>query len=418
MHKYCTNYFKEPLYLNSIYLILTTIVGTGSGFFFWIITAKYYSAEDIGFSVAVISSIGLLSLFSRFGLEIGIISYLPIEREKNSMINSCLAIISLTSIAMAVVYLLELETFSPKLLFLKEDTFLMFSFILFTIFYSLYTFQNNVFIALRDTKYSLFQNTVAISKLAILPVFISMNFLGIYVSWGFGFIISVICGNVFISKMIPNYELHFQKRNSVIKEMIRFSLGNYLATIFEAMPNFLYPLLVVHFLGAEMNAYFYIAWSFSAILFIIPKAISTSLFAEGSHSTKELNENLIKSVKFIIVLLIPSILIIFYFGDKILSGFGDDYSKNAFEMLNILAISAIPYSFNMVLVSIKRIRKDVISVIYIHAALMILSLILSSIFVKEIGLNGVAFGWLVANLTVNGIIALLLIRRKKIFARS
>ena len=43
------------------------------------------------------------------------------------------------------------------------------------------------------------------------------------------------------------------------------------------------PIMVLNVLGAEQAAYYYIAYAIAALLFMIPSAISMSLFVEGSH---------------------------------------------------------------------------------------------------------------------------------------
>jgi len=50
-------------------------------------------------------------------------------------------------------------------------------------------------------------------------------------------------------------------------------------------PNMILPIMVLNVLGAEQAAYYYIAYAIAALLFMIPNAISMSLFVEGSHGS-------------------------------------------------------------------------------------------------------------------------------------
>ena len=43
---------KDPLYKNSIFLMLSSVTGTGTGFIFWVIAARLYST-DVGLSSTV-----------------------------------------------------------------------------------------------------------------------------------------------------------------------------------------------------------------------------------------------------------------------------------------------------------------------------------------------------------------------------
>ena len=75
-------HWKDPLYRNSFFLIISFVLNAAFGFIFWIIAARFYSNDDIGIASALISSIGLLVLLSGFGLVDSIIRYLPRERQE------------------------------------------------------------------------------------------------------------------------------------------------------------------------------------------------------------------------------------------------------------------------------------------------------------------------------------------------
>ena len=56
-------------------------------------------------------------------------------------------------------------------------------------------------------------------------------------------------------------------------------------------PRFDSPAFFAALLGAENNAYFYVAWMIANVLFAIPRSISQSLFVEGSYSKNNIKEN-------------------------------------------------------------------------------------------------------------------------------
>ena len=58
------------------------------GFFFWIINALLYSAEQVGIGTTLISIMTLISSFSIFGLGNRIIRYLPTSERKDKKINT------------------------------------------------------------------------------------------------------------------------------------------------------------------------------------------------------------------------------------------------------------------------------------------------------------------------------------------
>lgn len=408
--KFLSN-LNDHLYKNAFFLMLNTLTGSGSGFLFWIIAARFYDPENVGLAVGIISSIGLLSVFTRFGLEIGIIRYLPNVENKISTINSCLNVVIISSLLFTSIFILSINFLSPKLVLIKENPFLILGFLLFSLASSIITIQNNIFAALRSSKYTLFQSLITMSRILLLPLFVSLNFVGIYFSHGIGMLVATFFGNTFIRRIFPNYKPFIEIKKEIISEMFHFSVGNYVAVMFEIIPGFVFPLLILYVLNSEMNAYFYVSWSFSSILFMIPKSTATSLFVEGSHSKNEFKSNVIKALKFTFILLIPMILILFFFGNYMLSLFGAKYAANAFEALRVFSVGCIFYSFNELYISIKRVQKETFSVILIYGVLMIFSIIFGYLLMKDIGLVGIAFGWGLSNVVVNILIGITLIKK-------
>ena len=105
-----------------------------------------------------------------------------------------------------------------------------------------------------------------------------------------------------------------------LREIFRFSLGNYTAGIFQMAPLII-PVMIVNAVGAREGAYYYIAHTLAMLFFTVPAGVSLSLFVEGSHEMP-LRESSIKSLKFAVLILIPAIAVVFLFGDKLLLVFG------------------------------------------------------------------------------------------------
>lgn len=391
------NILSASLFKNSLYLMLTTLFGSGSGFFFWILAARFYSSDEVGLAVAIISAMSLLSLFSRFGFDIGIIRYLPNANNKSEMINSCLTTISISSIIVSITFLIGLNIFSPKLLFLRENKLYATLFVIFTLMNCILVTQNNIFAALKCSKYSLIQTLIAMSRILLLPIVVIYGLFGMYFSYGIGILAASIIGNSFISKIHPIYKPKPWIQKNIMKIIVTFSFKNYIASIFEGATNYILPLLVLHILGAEKNAYFYIAWTFSSFINMIPRATAISLFAEGSNKNNNIKKDSIASIKFIYTLLIPLIILIFIFGRYILLIFGEDYSKNAFDLLVIFALTGIPFTLNMIYVTIKRIQNDITPVIYIYLFIAVSTIFSSYLLLGHFGINGVGISYFIVN---------------------
>jgi O-antigen/teichoic acid export membrane protein len=151
-------------------------------------------------------------------------------------------------------------------------------------------------------------------------------------------------------------------------------------------------------LGAEANAYFYIAWQISMLIIIFSKSISNSLFAELMLTKEDISELVKKSIKIMSTLLVCFIGGTFLFGKYVLLFFGSDYVVNSFSLLCLLVFASIPFSFNTIYVGIMRSRGDYLIAISVYGLTALLTLVGSFILMNNYGLLGVAYSWNIANI--------------------
>src|SRR4030042_5985578 len=156
--KFYNLFAKDSLYRNAIYLMLNTGVMAFLGFFFWVINTRLYSTEQVGIGTTLISVMMLISSFSILGLDSALIRYLPASVRKNEKINTSFILVTLMSILISMIYLIFLKTFSPKLLFIRENIIFALLFVLFIVFCSLNTISENIFIAYRSSNYVLIKS--------------------------------------------------------------------------------------------------------------------------------------------------------------------------------------------------------------------------------------------------------------------
>ena len=224
---------------------------------------------------------------------------------------------------------------------------------------------------------------------------------GIFASTGIAISVAMLVAMLwFLPRVQKGYIPLPTIRKQIINEIVHYSLGNYFANLLWIAPGLLFPLMVVNTLGAEMNAYFYIAWAIAAVLFMIPSSISLSLFAEGSYERRLLRANTLKSLKLCLVISLPAILLIFAIGDKLLLLFGQSYSESATTLLRLLALSTLPLTINYIFLSIKRVQNDIRGIIVLSVFIAGMTLGLSYFLVGEMGILGVGIGWTIGQTIV------------------
>jgi len=393
-------HLSDPLFKNAYFLMFSSLTSAGSGFFFWLIAARFYSTADIGLASAIISAMGLISMLSLLGFDISLVRFLPEREDKQELINSCLTISFIFSLALALIFIAGINIWSPSLSIIRENKILLLLFVAFTAIAPLTALQSQgIFVGFRKAEYSFIQTIVTFARIGIVPFLTAFGALGIYASYGLTPILAFLLGFLLISR-VCKYRLFPSVKREVINDLFHFSSGNYIARIFEMLPTFVLPIMVVNILGAEKNAYFYIAWQISMLLHAIPRWTSMSLLAECSYNQEEIIWNVRRAMKFILILLTMAITGIFLFGKYLLWIFGEEYARNSLDVLLILVLGSIPFAFNAVYASIKRVKREIKPVIWIYGGIAVITLSVAYSLVRIYGIESVGIGWLVGNIAV------------------
>jgi len=403
---------KDPLYRNSLFLMANTAVTAGLGFFFWMVVARYYTEYEVGVSAAIISAVKLLALISTLGLDIALIRFLPKAREPGEMVNSCFNVCGIVALAVSGIFIAGLDLWSPAIVFVRENAMFLLAFILFAVGWPLSGIVDSVFIAKRRAEFALAKNTIFSLLKIPLPILLALFFhaFGIVSSWGVAIGIALIISLfLFLPRVQERYRPMLRINLNIVKDIWKYSSGNYFVSLFSAAPSLLLPIIVVNLLSGEQNAYFYVAWMISSLLFAIPLAVSTSLFAEGVHSEEELAANVRRSFRFILLLLVPAIILLVLLGKWLLLLFGEGYSSNGLTLLWILGSSSLFAGVNSIYYTILRVRGRIRELLVIHALIAITVLIASSLIAPTVGIVGVGYAWIGAQ-AITSIYVLLRVR--------
>ena len=390
-------FLTTPFYANAVYLMVNTVVGSLLGFFFWVVVTRFYTEAEVGYSAAIISVVTLLANLSLVGLDASLIRFLPRAEKPQELINSCFTLSGLVSLVIAGIFLISVDFWSPALAFIKGNAIFAAVFILFTLVTALSALACASFTARRRAGFVLYQQTIFSLIKIPLPLLFVLFFhaFGIVASWvtacGISLAVSLF---LFLPRVQSPYKPMPTLNLSLIKGMWRYSGGNYLANLISGAMVLILPLMVVNLLGPEQNAYFYVTWMVAALLLTIPIAISSSLFAEGSHFEDKLRENTIKSLKFTFLLLVPSIILLALVGKWLLLAFGQSYSANGLHLLWILAISSLPLGITSIYASILRVTSRIKELIAICGFIAIAVLVVSYLVMPATGIIGIGYAWL------------------------
>jgi len=373
------------------------------------VVARFYTPYEVGVASAIISAVYFLSLLSMLGLDVAIIRFLPRAPKPVELINSCLTLNGLIALVVGGIFIAGLSLWSPALVFVRENAVFILAFLLFAFSWTLSGTIGAIFVAKRRAEFNLAKNTI-ISLLKIpLPILMVLFFhaFGIVSSWGIAAGIAVvICLFFFLPRVQDSYKPVPNLNLNIVKNIWKYSVGNYFASILAAIPSFILPLMIVNLLSGQQNAYFYIAWTIASILFSIPFAASQSLFAEGSHFEDKLRINANKAIRFALVLLVPATILVVVLGKWLLLLFGASYSSHALTLLWILGSSSIFVGINSIYYTILLVRHRIRELLVLRGLITLVVLIASALIMPAMGIVGIGYAWLGAQALVSIYVAL------------
>jgi len=392
-------FLTEPIYRNSINLILATVINSIIGFIFWLVAARVYAPTDVGIASTLISAMSLIAIFAYLGFNVSLIRFLPHTPNAEKLFNTATSICSLLTVTFCLLFIVWTSGGLKDLKILCSEGTFSVLFIFFSVAWVISNLQNSVFIAKRASRFVLVKETTfGLSKLFFLIPLTLIGSFGIFSAWGIGTVIALVVGLIFVKGLIPNYKPYFCVEKNMLKDVFTFSFFNYIAWVFNYLPAFLLPIIITYMADPTSTAYFYICWMIANVLFIVPLQTSQSLFAEGSNNINKLRESIKKSLIIVCLLLTPGILGLIITGKYILMIFGSEYSTNGSDLLNILAISAFFYAINIIFISINKVRQENRVVVIISGIIGCIALFGSYLLLPTSGLIGVGQSWLIANL--------------------
>jgi O-antigen/teichoic acid export membrane protein len=422
-------FFGVSLYRNAIFLIIANVINALFGFVFWIVAARFYTAEEVGLGSASISAAGLLASFASLGLGYGLIRFLPRSHHPARMVNTLLTVNVLTATATAWIFLAGLGLWSPALAFIREDPLFLVLFIIFTIIFTVSGLVESAFVAGRHAGFTVTKSLIfGGSKIILAGVLAAwLASFGIISSWGIATGLAILVSFIWLlpravtpnpafplgkgegaRAITPNptfplgkgegarrYRVRPALDTGVLKETARFSAGNYVSALLWSAPSQVLPLMIVNQIGAAPNAYFYVALNIAGILFTVPTMISTSLFAEGSYDEKSLRHQMRQSLKLSFIILAPILAAVLLTANYLLLPFGRVYAAEGANLLRILAISALPLAVNVLYLGVKRVEMKLGTLIAITGVITAVTLGVSYLLIPRMGINGAGWAWLV-----------------------
>jgi O-antigen/teichoic acid export membrane protein len=227
------------------------------------------------------------------------------------------------------------------------------------------------------------------------------------VAQGVGAVISFI---VLVKKF--NYKPKIQISKKTIKNVWKYSGGNYLADAFNFLPTSVLPIIIVNRLGADKSAYYFIVMMIVGLLYVIPNSVTRSLFSEGSFDKNSISKNIKKTMRHIALMLIPAIIVLLISGKFLLAVFGKNYSSEGIIFLYIMTLFSILLSISSLYASLFRLTNNIKALI-VRNAVYSLGIIVMTYAMLPHGLVGVGLAYILSGIFTITISYLMYDKNKK-----
>jgi O-antigen/teichoic acid export membrane protein len=392
--------------------MLATAIMSGLGFVFWLLVARLFSTEEVGLAATLLSVMSMTSALSLAGFDTTIIRFLAHDERRNEVLNTSIILVGFIALILSSLFVLTVHFTSPSLSFLQATPGAAFAFVCFSVMAAINILTDAVFLAFRQTKYSfLIDSTFSMIKVMLPLAFIGWGAFGIFaaaaVAQSIGFVLSI---TVLIRTF--EYRPRFIIDRTVLTRVWRYSAGNYLSDIFNFLPSALLPLIIVNNLGAHESAYFYVITMIVGLLYVIPSAVTRSLFAEGSYDERNIPRHLTNALRTIAAFLIPAMIVLFFGGQHLLALFGKDYSSEGMLFLRIMTLVSILITVSMLFAALFRLTHNVRGLIWRNLSYAV-SIIGSTYLLLPYGLAGVGIAYAIANGIATLVSAFLYLRSRR-----
>lgn len=393
---------RVPLYRNALVLMGNSGLTAGLGFVFWALAARAYPPAELGLASAAISSALFIATLSLLGLPYALVRFSPSAIGGLPVVTSTIAlVVTLVSATAGIIFMAGIHTWAPSLEALAPIPILAIALITLAGATGASTVLVYASVSARDTRPALAGGVVqgVVKSALVLAFAIGFSHAGfaVVLAWLIGALAAVSMQLWLLRKQIARrVDLQLLRPAT----FLRYSAGNWAGDLAWTAPGLLFPLLVVALMGAEANAYFFVAWAIASLLAGIPTAVASSLLAEGSYAHSETGEHLRRAVRFTLPLVAVAIAVCLVGAPILLGLFGVRYASEGVDTLRLLSLAALPLSLNLLYLTVARVDRDIRRIVAITATTGGGALLLGVALVPALGAAGIALGYLVAHSVV------------------
>jgi O-antigen/teichoic acid export membrane protein len=393
----------DKLVRNSAFLILASGITALLGFLFWVVVARLFSPAAVGIATSLVSATSLIGYLSLLGLNSVLLRF-PNSPLRNTEVTQSILLTAVTACVVSVIYLAAIPLISGELTFIRGKPLFCIGFSVFSVFGAVNMLTDAVFVARRIPHYNAIVDGLiqGITKLVLPVVLAGFGAAGILASVGWGYIVAAVASVILLYR-VSDFRLTLRPMRTPLLGRVGFSFASYVSSVLNLGPVMLLPILTLHLLGAEANAYYYLAFQIANLLNAASYAIGESLMAEASTDESRLGPLLRRSGLMLSAILVPAVTVVAGASGLLLRAFGQAYATEARNLLILLSLSAFAVGLNTwASVALKFLRR-MGHLIASNAIYLVITIGLVEAFGRH-GVLAIGWAWFIGN-TASGVYA-------------
>lgn len=399
---------------------MNTLVTAGLGYVFMVVASRLYEPAEFGQAQALVSAMMLLASMAELNLGLALPRFLPQLGARTAktvvVAYSCSTVVA---IALAGLFVLVVPSIADSFSFLGDSKALAVTLIGAVVLWNIFGVQDGVLTALRRASWIPIENGIfGVAKIVLMVAWASGNAQhGMFYAWVVPMAVLVVPVTVLMFTVaIPRYirqtvgNVPVEKTFLGRREITRYLGMDYVASLLSQAAFTALPLFVVVVIGAEANASFAIAYTVVVAVEQLSMNAGLSLLVEGALNRNQLPMLVRHTFRRLGLLLFVVIGGLAIATPLILFPYDDPYPDTVPTVLRLLLLGLVPQAIVIIYQAVERVRGNAGRVVLSTLAQAVSNIAGVVIGGQLLGLAGVGWGWVLANLLVAVCVAPLLLR--------
>ena len=337
---------QDPLLMNSVLVLLTTILMAAGGAVFWVIAARVASPEDVGLAGSLVSAGDSLALFAQLGLNVALVRVLPSSSRQGSDALVAGLLVGLAGMAFATAYAVVLPHVSEEFRHVFDSPWMIALYAVLVAGTAVNVLSDSVFLAIDRVRAYLGLNGVVmgILKCALPFALAGAGAVGLYFSVGGAYLVVGVLSLLLVLKYVGGHA--GLNPSPELRHARHFAGASYVTYLLTVIPLLLLPLFVITRLGPAHGGTWFISFQVVMLLNAVVLAVSNATYAESERAEHHRHQVVRRGGFGLLAVAVGGALVMVVLAPYFLAIFGEHYVGEGTATLRVLCLAVVGAAFN------------------------------------------------------------------------